>query len=170
LKRFRLLISLAACVALVVGAWVFWIQSIRSTVVIEAGPKGAFFHETAILIQNELRQYGVDAKIVFLEDTVKIIDYVNDKASPVDIGFVSQDVGTQQYPEVTAVATITLEPLFIFYLASLDIKNLEYLKGMRLAVSPLASGTRKFAELVLGLYGVNSQNTTFLPVNLSESA
>jgi TRAP transporter TAXI family solute receptor len=170
LKRFRLLISLAACVALVVGAWVFWIQSIRSTVVIEAGPKGAFFHETAILIQNELRQYGVDAKIVFREDTVKIIDDVNDKASPVDIGFVSQDVGTQQYPEVTAVATITLEPLFIFYLASLDIKNLEDLKGMRLAVSPPASGTRKFAELVLGLYGVNSQNTTFLPVNLSESA
>jgi TRAP transporter TAXI family solute receptor len=170
LKRFRLLISLAACVALVAAAWVFWIQSIRSTVVIEAGPKGAFFHETAVLIQNELKQYGVDAKIVFREDTVKIIDDVNDKASPVDIGFVSQDVGTQQYPEVTAVATITLEPLFIFYLASLDIKNLQDLKGMRLAVSPPASGTRKFAELVLGLYGVNSQNTTFLPVNLSESA
>jgi hypothetical protein len=55
-------------------------------------------------------------------------------------------------------------------MASLDIKNLQDLKGMRLAVSPPASGTRAIAELVLGLYGVNSQNTTFLPITLSESA
>lgn len=170
LKRFHFPVFLVACAALAVVAWVSWSQSIRSTVVIEAGPKGAFFHETAILLQNELKQYGVDTKIVYREDTTKIIDDVNDKASPVDVGFVSQDVGTQQYPEVTAVATITLEPLFIFYSASLDIKNLQDLKGMRLAVSPPGSGTRKFAELVLGLYGVNSQNATFLPVNLSESA
>jgi uncharacterized protein len=170
LKRFRFLAFLVACAVIVAAAWAFWSQSLRSAVVIEAGPRGAFFHETAVLIQNELKQYGVDAKIVYREDTVKIIEDVNDKRSPVDIGFISQDVGTQQYPEVTAVATITLEPLFIFYSASLDIKNLQDLKGMRLAVSPPASGTRKFAELVLGLYGVNSQNTTFLPINLSESA
>jgi len=155
---------------IVAAAWAFWSQSNRSTVVIEAGPTGGFFHETAILIQNELKQYGVDTKIVNREDTTKIIDDVNDTASSIDIGFVSQDLGTQQYPEVRSIATITLEPLFIFYLASLDIKNLQDLKGMRLAVSPPASGTRKFAELVLGLYGVNSQNTTFLPINMSESA
>jgi ABC-type nitrate/sulfonate/bicarbonate transport system substrate-binding protein len=170
LKRFRFLAFLVVCAVLVAAAWAFWSQSIRSTVVIEAGLKGRFFHETAILIRKELKQCGIDAKIVHREDTLKIIEDVNDKGSPVDVGFIAQDAGTQQYPEVTAVATIALEPLFIFYSTSLDIKNLQDLKAMRLAISPPASGTRAIAELVLGLYGVDAQNTTFLPITLSESA
>ena len=67
LKRFRFLAFLVTCAVIVVAAWAFWLQSIRSTVVIEAGPKGAFFDETAILIQNELKQYGIDATIVHRE-------------------------------------------------------------------------------------------------------
>src|ERR1700736_299007 len=81
LKRFRFLAFLVVCAVLVAAAWAFWSQSIRSTVLIEAGPKGGFFHETAILIQNELKQYGIDAKIVHREDTLKIIEDVNDKGS-----------------------------------------------------------------------------------------
>jgi hypothetical protein len=98
LRRFRFPAFLITCALIVAAAWAFWAQSIRSTVVIEAGPTGGFFDETAILIQKELKQYGVDSKIVNREDTVKIIDDVNNKASSIAIGFVSQDVGTHQYP------------------------------------------------------------------------
>jgi TRAP transporter TAXI family solute receptor len=169
LMRFRVFGYLAACVLIAFGAWDYWSQFIRSTIVIEAGPKGGFFETTAILIQSELKQYGINSTIVRREDTLKIIDDVNDEKSPVEIGFVAQDTGNREYPEVTAVSTIAMEPLFIFCSASLKVKNLQDLKGLRLAVSPPGSGTRAVAELILGVYGVTSQNTTFLPITLGES-
>jgi len=170
LLHFRALGYLAACALIAVAAWIWWSQSLRSTIVIEAGPQGGFFHETAIRLQDELQQYDIHSKIIRREDTLKIIDDVNDKKSSVDIGFMAQDPGDRDYPGVTAVGTIALEPLFIFYSASLDVKNLQDLKGLRLAVSPPASGTRVMAERILGEYGINSQNTTFLPITLSESS
>ena len=170
LLRFRAVGYLAACALIAVAAWNSWSQSLRSTIVIEAGPKGGFFHETAILLQDELQRYDIRSKIIHREDTLKIVEDVNDEKSSVDIGFMAQDPGHREYPKVTAVGTIALEPLFIFYSASLDIKNLQDLKGLRLAVSPPASGTRVIAERILDLYGVNSQNSTFLPITLSESS
>jgi len=170
LLRFSAVGYLAACAFIAVAAWYFWSQSLRSTIVIEAGPKGAFFHTTANLLQDELHRYDIPSNIIHREDTLKIIEDVNDEKSSADIGFAAQDTGDRKYPEVTAIGTIALEPLFIFYLASLDIKNLQDLKGLRLAVSPPASGTRVMAERILGEYGVNSQNTTFLPITLSESS
>jgi hypothetical protein len=170
LLHFRALGYLAGCALIAVAAWSWWSQYLRSTLVIEAGPKGGFFDTTAILLQKELQHYDIRSKIVHREDTLKIIEDVNDKKSWVDIGFVAQDPGNRPHPEVTAVGTIALEPLFIFCLASLNIKNLQDLKGLRLAVSPPASGTRVMAERILGEYGVNSQNTTFLPITLSESS
>jgi uncharacterized protein len=169
-KRFRLPALLIVFVLIVAAAWAFWLQAIKSSVVIEAGPKGGFFNQTALLIQDELRHYGVEARIVNREDTLKIIDDVNDLKSSVDVGFIAQDAGGQRYAGVTTVATIALEPLFIFYSASLDIKSLQDLKGKRLAVSPAASGTRAIAEVVLGLYGVTPENSTFLSISLGESA
>jgi TRAP transporter TAXI family solute receptor len=169
LMRFRIFGYLAACALIAIGAWDYWSQSIRSTIVIEAGPKGGFFETTAILIQSELKQYDINSTIVRREDTLKIIEDVNDEKSPVEIGFVAQDIGNREYPEVTAVATIAMEPLFIFCSESLKVKNLQDLKGLRLAVSSPGSGTRAVAELILGVYGVTSQNTTFLPITLGES-
>jgi len=169
LVRFRILVYLAACVLIAIGAWAYWSQSIRSTIVIEAGPKGGFFEATAISIQNELKTYGINSSIVRREDTLKIIEDVNDEKSPVEIGFVAQDIGNREYRGVTAVATIAMEPLFIFCSVSRNVKNLQDLKGLRLAVSPPGSGTRAVAELILSLYGVTSENTTFLPITLGES-
>src|SRR5271169_2972659 len=124
-KRFRFLLYLGAFVFIALGAWDYWSHFIRSPIVIEAGPKGGFFETTAILIQNELKQYDIDSTIVRREDTLKIIDDVNDEKSRIDIGFVAQDIGNRPYPGITAVATIALEPLFIFYSESLSIKNLQ---------------------------------------------
>jgi hypothetical protein len=169
MKQFRFLLYLGACALIALGAWDYWSRSIRSTIVIEAGPKGGFFETTAILVQNELKQHGINSTIVHREDTLKIIEDVNDPKSAVDIGFMAQDPGNREYPDVTAVGAIALEPLFIFYSASLDVRNLQDLKGRRLRVGPPAAGDRAVSDLILGLYGVNAQNTTFLPIILSES-
>ena len=82
----------------------------------------------------------------------------------------AQDLGNRKYPNVTAAGTIAFEPLWIFYSTSRDFKNVQDLKGMRLVMEAPGAGGRAIAERILGEYGINSQNTTFLPITLSESS
>jgi hypothetical protein len=79
LTRFRALGFLVAFALLVVAACGLWSRTIESTIVIEAGPKGGFFDQTAILVQAELKQHGIDSRIINREDTLKIIDDANDR-------------------------------------------------------------------------------------------
>ena len=129
---------------------------------IEAGPTGGFFEEAATLLKNELRRYDIGSVIVNRNETLKIIEDVNDSKSQVQVGFMAQDLGNRKYPGVTAVGTIGLEPLWIFYSASRDFKNVQDLKGMRLIVDPPGDGARAMSDRILGEYGIGSQNTTFL--------
>jgi hypothetical protein len=170
MTRFRPLGLFAGCVLILVLAWGAWSETLRATIVIEAGPKGGFFDQTANLLRAELGRRGIRSEIVNREDTLKILDDVDDPASRVQVGFMAQDPGNRDFDQATAVGTVALEPLFVFYSASLGIRTLHDFRGLRLAVSPSGSGTRVIAEQVLGLYGIDPHNATFLPLTLNDSA
>lgn len=145
-------------------------EIIPKTIVIEAGPIGGFFHTSAETIKNKLKEKNINAIIVNREDTLKIIDDVNDLKSKIDIGFIAQDLNEFKYKNVTSLGSIILEPLFIFHRRDILAKSPADFKGLRVAVSPVNSGTRIITEKILGLYGVNESNTKFYPYTLSESA
>jgi hypothetical protein len=62
-----------------------------------------------------------------------------------------------------------MQPLFIITRRDSKVTSLSNLKGKRIAVSPPNSGTRLIAEDVLNAYGIDSSNSTFLPLNLTGS-
>ena len=138
-----------------------------SVLVILAGPTGGYFEKTALLLKKELKEkYNIDVLIKQREDTLNIIKDVNDPRSGVSVGFVAQDIKANAYPNVTSLGSIVMQPLFIFARADSNIGSLSELRGKRIALSPPNSGTRVIAEDVLNAYGINSLNSTFLPLNL----
>jgi len=142
----------------------------HKTIVIEAGPIGGFFHTSAETIKNKLKEKNINAIVINREDTLKIINDVNDPKSRVDIGFIAQDLNEIKYKNVTSLGSIILEPLFIFHRKDILAKSPADFKGLRVAVSPVNSGTRAVTEQILEIYGVNELNTKFYPYALSESA
>ena len=142
----------------------------HKTIVIEAGPIEGFFHTSAETIKNKLKEKNINAIVINREDTLKIIDDVNDPKSKVDIGFIAQDLNEIKYKNVTSLGSIILEPLFIFHRKDISAKSPADFKGLRVAVSPVNSGTRVVTEQILEIYGVNELNTKFYPYTLSESA
>jgi len=142
----------------------------HKTIVIEAGPIGGFFYTSAETIKNKLKEKNINAIVINREDTLKIIDDVNDPKSKVDIGFIAQDLNEIKYKNVTSLGSIILEPLFIFHRKDISAKSPADFKGLRVAVSPVNSGTRVVTEQILEIYGVNELNTKFYPYTLSESA
>ncbi len=138
-----------------------------SVLVILAGPTGGYFEKTALLLKKELKEkYNIDVLIKQREDTLNIIKDVNDPRSGVSVGFVAQDIKANAYPNVTSLGSIVMQPLFIFTRADSNIGSVSELRGKRIALSPPNSGTRVIAEDVLNAYGINSLNSTFLPLNL----
>src|SRR5262249_53476812 len=66
-------------------------------------------------------------------------------------------------PEVLSLGPIFAVPFWVFYSATEPIDRLSQLKGKRIAVGPIGSGTRYSAEKILGKGDVNSETATLLP-------
>lgn len=135
---------------------------LTTKITIAAGPKGGFFDTSALLLKKRLKEKNIDLRIINREDTIKIIDDVNDQNSDTSLGFVAQDLKKVQYDNVEAVGSLILEPLFIFHKKGLDLNSLNDFKGLKLGVGPDNSGTRLLAETILQLYGINQTNASFV--------
>ena len=97
---------------------------LTTKITIAAGPKGGFFDTSALLLKKRLKEKNIDLRIINREDTIKIIDDVNDQNSDTSLGFVAQDLKKVQYDNVEAVGSLILEPLFIFYKKSINSREL----------------------------------------------
>ena len=129
---------------------------------IEAGPKGGFFDTSANVLKKRLKDYNINAEVINREDTVKIVDDINDNNKNIHVGFVAQDLKNAQFKNVEALGSLILEPLFIFYRKDLELNSLADFKGLKVGIGPENSGTRLLAETILNLYEVNDENTTFI--------
>ena len=129
---------------------------------IEAGPKGGFFDTSANVLKKRLKDYNINAEVINREDTVKIVDDINDNNKNIHVGFVAQDLKNAQFKNVEALGSLILEPLFIFYRKDLELNSLTDFKGLKVGIGPENSGTRLLAETILNLYEVNDENTTFI--------
>ncbi len=80
-------------------------------------------------------------------------------------------VGThEQAPDLMSLGRIDYQPFWIFYRGSELLDDPTQLKGKRIAVGPIGSGTRKVCEKILAESGVTSENATLLPLSAQSAA
>ena len=94
------------------------------SIYIEAGPKGGFFDTSAHVLKKRLKEYDINAEVINREDTIKIVDDINDNKKNIHVGFVAQDLKNAQFKNVEALGSLILEPLFIFYRKDLELNSL----------------------------------------------
>jgi hypothetical protein len=124
-------------------------------VVIEGGAKDGFLYQTGQQIEDWLRGRGVNSRLIQRDDTVRIIQDVNDPASPVNVGFLAQPVLADNYPNVTSLGTIAKEPLLIFSRAELgETPSIYELRGKRVEIGQPESGGHSLTIGALQAYGI----------------
>lgn len=149
----------AVLVALVVSAVGYLVNSVNwnRSVVIEGGPTEGLYL-TGQQLDGWLRERGVTSRLTQREDTVGIIDDVNDPANPVNVGFVAQPVAAENFPNVTSLGTIAKEPLLVFSRAELgDFPTIYDLRGKRLEVGEADSTGHSLVIGALQIYGIDKQ-------------
>ena len=117
-----------------------------------------------------LKAHGYKTVLRPKADSLAIIDDVGDPASGVDVGFAAQDLRRTKTANVASLGQTELQPLFMFYRASLGVvSSLGDLRGRRVVMPPVGSATTQAALAVMKLFGLTDKNTSFTYLPLSEA-
>ncbi len=140
-------------------------------VVIETGPIGGSYYETARKYQALLQLHGVDVELKVNPDSLDIINHVEHGTDGVQVGFTAQRVQRENYPNTVSLGSTEVQPLYIFYSTGLgQVNSLTGLRGRRIVMPPERSATSEAALRVLQDYGVTKANSQISFMPLTEAA
>ncbi len=152
----------------------FWLASLfirpapPDTLVISSGDNGTAYQKfTAAYIEN-LRHYDIKLIEKPSEGSVNNLERLRDSAQEVDAAFYQGGTGeVLEGDKLTSLGGFFYEPLWVFYRHKLvpddaDLTTLQQLKGKRISIGEVGSGTHQVAQSLLYANSISTTNTTLL--------
>jgi TRAP-type uncharacterized transport system substrate-binding protein len=166
-KHLYIVLSTALCIVGTVWlAFGIFFPTPPTKIAIAGSFKGGHFESLAHRYKELLAQAHVQVDVRTTEGSVDNLKLLNDPRSGVQIAFMQEGITNgKQAPDLLSLGRIDYQVLWLFYPADETFSDLTQLKGKRIALGPLGSGTRIVAEKIVNVSGATSENTTLL--NLS---
>jgi uncharacterized protein len=150
-------------------ALIYFIPAPPSKFIIATGAKNQTYEAIGKKYQEILARSYVNLELRLTNGAVDNIKLLNDPASGIKVAIVQGGISdSERSPDLLSLGLINYQIYWIFHRASETLDDLRQLKGKRIAVGPQGSGQRVTTEHILGISGVNSENSTL--VNLSTQA
>ena len=139
------------------------------TLTLTTGAADGAYHAFASRYKELFAREGVKLELKPSNGSVENLARLKDDAANVDAGFVQGGLGLlslnpqRQPPEETtlfSLANLFYEPIWVFYQGKKELTSFAQLSGLRVAIGPLGSGTRKVALELLAAAGVDASNAT----------
>jgi TRAP transporter TAXI family solute receptor len=132
-----------------------------------AGEDGAY-HKFALLYKERLAREGIELNVVPTSGSVENLALLRE--GKVDGGFIQGGVGSSDdFPDLQGLASLYLEPLWIFTRETETVEKISDFAGKRLAVGPIGSGTRTVVLQLLADNGLDETQVTLVPVGALEA-
>ncbi len=153
---------LIVLVTLIGGFW-FFHSAPPNTIIITTGPKGSIYQMNAEKYAKILARNGVKLKILPSEGALENLRRLADPSFQVDVGLVQGGItnGTK-IDKLISLGSMYYSPLLIFYRSNEHVVLLSQLKGKRLAIGTVGSGTRTLALALLAENGLEQNGETVL--------
>src|SRR5262249_12786791 len=143
---------------------IYFIPAPPSTVTMATGFKGSSFEYVGQRYRDIFARSHVELKLRETTGALDNIELLKNPSSGVQIALVFGGISDgEPAPGVLSLGTVYTNPFWIFYSSEELLDRLSQLKGKRIAVGPVGSGTRFSAERILGRSGVDSTTATLLP-------
>lgn len=140
-------------IALVV-AYQFVAPAPPSTLTIATASKEGAYYSFGQKYKEYFAKENIELQVIETSGSVENIQLLKDKK--VEVAFVQGGVGnSNDAPQLKGLASLYLEPLFIFARRGLKVSTLSDLRGKKIAIGPEGSGTR---EIVLTLLEDNEMD------------
>ena len=162
--RYILLLTILAFAAVSEGL-IYFFPAPPSTVTIATAFKGASFDYYGRRYREKFAVAKVNLELRATEGALENLKLLDDASSGVQIAFVTGGVAEpDSLSGLLSLGTIDYLPIWLFYVSNERLETLSQLKGKRIAVGPVGSGTRYSAEKILGKGGISAENATFVPI------
>jgi TRAP transporter TAXI family solute receptor len=148
------------------------------TIVFTAGASDGAYYKFAQRYKTILAQNGITLDVRESAGSIENIKRLQDTKSAVMAGFVQGGLGTlsqgvdpesENFDSLQALANVAYEPVWIFT-RNANIKDLDQLKGMRIAIGAEGGGTRKVALDMLQAVGLKMDDKLWLPMGGAAAA
>jgi TRAP-type uncharacterized transport system substrate-binding protein len=154
----------AAIVSIVSLALIYFIPAPPSTVTMATAFKGSSFEYYGQRYREIFARSRVQLLLRETDGALENINLLQDPKSGVQIAFAYGGISDgERTPGVLSLGTVYNNPFWIFYFSDEPLDRLSQLKGKRIAIGPIGSGTRFSAERILGKSGVDSATAKLLP-------
>jgi len=140
-------------------------------ITITSGGPGTTFETNAVRYRQILARNRVTLNVLPSEGSLQNLQRLEDPGVNVDIGFVQGGVSNGPARlKLVSLGSISYQPLLVFYRGAV-ITLLSELRGKRLAIGPVGSGTRSLALTLLQLNDIKAGGeTTFEDIEAEEAA
>jgi TRAP transporter TAXI family solute receptor len=140
-------------------------------VAIATGGKEGAYYRFAGRYAELLARDGITLEVRSTSGSVENLGLLAASESGVDVAFVQGGTGAEvAAPQLRSLASVYLEPLWIFTRMEPPPVQLTGLAGRRVATGPEGSGTRAVALQLLADNGLPDASTTLLPMDGNEAA
>jgi TRAP transporter TAXI family solute receptor len=172
--RRELILGIILAALLVIAAFVVAFRFVQPapprTIVISTGSPESGYHRTALRYQPILARDGVQLELRTSVGAIENVARMMDPASGVDVGFVQAGTSfAANAPDLVSLASLYYEPLWVFYRGA-SIRDLDGLRGRRIATGPEESGSRSLALQLLAMNAAVLPPTELLALDGNEAA
>jgi len=149
------LVAVAVIVAATVATFMWFDPLPPRVALMTTGPPGSDYAVLGARYQSILRRSGVELRLVPSAGGVENLQRLKDRRSRVSIGFAQGGLTSQaQSSNLESLGAMFFQPLWAFSRIPPGNK-LQGLRGKRLSVGPLGSGTHALAMMLLRLNGLD---------------
>ena len=150
LQKFWRYLSVAATIAILIGAGVFVFKSLPPrTIVMATGAEGGANYELGARYREILAKEGVELQLQPTSGSLENLRRLRDPNSRVSVGFIQGGTTTRkESPELESLGTIFYEPLWLFRRVEVG-EGAQGLRGRRVSIGPEGSGGRALALQIL---------------------
>lgn len=154
--------------ALLVAAFWFTAQFIRPAppdhLVISTGGEGGAYEMYAARYRPILARNGIELRVQPSAGALENLQRLQDSASGIDVAFLQGGLAWgDTTEELVSLGSFYIEPLWVFYRGERRLDRLTQLKGQRIAIGAVGSGTRVLALELLEANGVHAGNSRLRP-------
>ena len=140
-------------------------------IVMATGSEGGTFYDVGERYRALLASAGVEVRLVHTAGSAENLALLLDPNSGVSVGLIQGGtLGAEASSKLESLGTLFYEPLWLFHKRGLgNTKGHLDLRGRRISVGPLGSGTRELTLELLKRNGIDGQNSELLALTTKES-
>lgn len=132
------------------GAYQFVQPAPPDSFVMSTGREEGAYHAVGLRYQEILARQGIKVELRTSAGAVENLNRLADEKSDVEVGLVQAGTGAaDEYPGLVTLGSVYYEPIWIFYRGPRIEDELRRLRGKRIAIGAVGSGTHKIATQLL---------------------